>query len=162
MMLYEVHAQLQMLYDALFEAENEEVASKLQAEIDGLGLPYEEALVSYVSYYKNLCAELEKFESALKVMQAKKEVLKNRVAEVKVRLSAYAPKSKWKSSDGVHSIGWRESSGVEVIDENLVPIQYKREVYKLEVDKKLAKPDMENGATIPGLEYYKKNNIQIG
>lgn len=162
MMLYEVHAQLQMLYDALFEAESEEVALKLQAEIDELNIPYEEQLVSKVGYYKNLCAELEKFEAALKVMSLKKDVLKDRIARSKTQLEAYAPKGKWKSSDGVHKIGWRESSGVEVEDESLVPIQYKREVYKLEVDKKLAKPDMENGATIPGLSYYKKNNIQIG
>lgn len=161
MRLYDYAKGLEQVYDDLAEAESPEAQEVIFAALQKIELGFNEKLYSCCSYLKNLEAELEATANAVKVMQAKKKAIENRYEVFKKYLSDNAPKGKWKSEDGMHSIGWRESTGVETINEEDVPIQYKREVYSLEVDKKLAKQDLEAGAIIPGLELVKKNNIQV-
>lgn len=161
MRLYDYAKGLEQIYEDLADAESPEAQDVIFAALQKVELGFNEKLYSCCSYLKNLDAELEATANAVKTMQAKKKALENRYETFKKYLADNAPKGKWKSEDGMHSIGWRESTSVEILDESLVPIQYKREVYKMEVDKPTAKPDLENGATIPGLELVKKNNIQV-
>jgi hypothetical protein len=62
---------------------------------------------------------------------------------------------------GVHSIGWRKSESVKVIDDILIPTAYMRETITYEADKQKIKTALKAGEIIPGTTLEIKNNIQI-
>lgn len=129
----------------------EELQGELSDKMEGCGV-----------YLKGLKADVE----ALKSEEAS---LKKRrlIAERKVeRMADYIQdvltnRFGGKFETSKVKLSTRRSSKVEVLDESLVPNEFKTENITYTIDKAEAKKEMKNGNAIPGLALIETQNLQV-
>lgn len=131
----------------------------LAGELISLEEQRDEKAANCCAYVKNMEEELEAIERAITKLTAKKKAMASRIDNFLGYMSKYLNGVKW--TNGVHKIGWRESRAVKILDESLIPVQYKTEKVTYSPDKKAIMVSLEQGVAIPGCEIERRNNIQV-
>ncbi len=158
--LYEIQAALLPLIKRLEETECPLEYELLMGEIDKLEIDKTQKLNGCCAYVKQLRADIETI--ANEITRLKERMLKAQNAEAKFLdyLRMCLPlQENFKSA--LHTISWRKSEAVEIIDASQIPVQYMREKISYEPDKATAKQDIKCGATIPGFALVSRQNLQV-
>lgn len=112
-----------------------------------------------IAIYNGQAATLDE---EIKRLTAKKKVAENAVARMKDALKATMQVLQLdKINAGTFTISARKSKSLEVLDEALIPEEYKETVTTIKVDKNAIKDAIKNGAEIEGVELKENKSIQI-
>lgn len=112
-----------------------------------------------ITIYNGQAATLDE---EIKRLTAKKKVAENAVARMKDALKATMNVLQLdKINAGTFTISARKSKSLEVLDEALIPEEYKETVTTIKVDKNAIKDAIKNGAEIEGVELKENKSIQI-
>lgn len=139
--------------------ETGEDKESIQLRLDSLAMERDAKISNVVAYFHNLRAEQEACEAEAKRLRERAAVLDRRLEGFRWYIGAALRGEKW--TNGVHSVGYRKSESVEVVNEEAIPSVYMREKISYEPDKKQIKDDLKNGATIPGVSLVEKTSVQI-
>jgi hypothetical protein len=158
--LYELNDAWFSLQRELESTNDPELREALLLGIDNLEQSIDEKMEAYCIVIKNLQATQEAIDVEIERLRNKSRALVDSVEAVIWKLKCNLPEGeKWVK--GVHSIGWRKSESVKVIDDILIPTAYMRETITYEADKQKIKTALKAGEIIPGTTLEIKNNIQI-
>lgn len=112
-----------------------------------------------IAIYNGQAATLDE---EIKRLTAKKKVAENAVTRMKDSLKATMQVLKLdKINAGTFTISTRKSKSLEVLDEALIPEDYKETVTTIKVNKNAIKDAIKNGAEIEGVELKENKSIQI-
>jgi len=158
--LYELKGRKREIEIELQHTDDVDLRSALIDELDCLAENIDEKLNGYCVVYRNIEGEKLAIEKEIERL----EHLYNRLCSVNISLVERLSKllgvgNKWKNT--LHSISWRKSTAVKVIEEKVIPPAYMREVLYYEPDRKQILQDLKSGASIPGTELEERQNLVI-
>ena len=150
MSLYELTSDLKELQDIDFtEADAEQleavkVAIKEQIVNKGTGI---------IAVVRNLEADTEAIKTEIKRLQDLKKSKENRIENLKKYTKECLEEADIKKvSTALGNISIRKLPGsVEVLEEDSIPVEYKKEVITLTIDKKAILSDLKEGVVVPGV-----------
>lgn len=97
--------------------------------------------------------EVERLQKAIKVLKNQSMSIRNYLAE---NLEVGKP-----IDLGLHSIGWRKSEAVEILNEDDLPQKYLKEKITYTPNKTLIKQSIKEGKEVKGARLIERNNLQI-
>lgn len=159
MNLYEIQGQWLAALAAYDSAETQEQLDAAAAALQALDGQRDEKIEACCCYVKNLDSEAEALRAESKRLADRARQIEARSESVARYIGRTLAGEKWKR--GVHSISWRKSTGVKILDETEIPTAYMREKLSYEPDKKLILEVLKEGGTVPGAAIEEKENIQI-
>jgi hypothetical protein len=165
MNLYELTSNYKSIQEKLFNPETGEID---QFELENLNLAegdVKEKSIAVAKFIKNIEAERVAIDDALSQMKLREVRLYNKIDY----LTNYLKSNMEKSEINEISCPYFEIKikkcpvSVNVIDEELVPIEYKRKVIKetISIDKTKIKDAITGGAVIPGAELKQNTRLEI-
>lgn len=157
--LYEINGLYAGILNSASQAETPEEEQALLAQYMEVEKERDDKLTNCCAYYRNLEIEIDAYKQEIAHLKERKEKLEGKLERFENKLKDCLAGEIWEN--GTHSIKWRKSEHIEVVDEELVPAAYCRRKVTYEVDKVVAKKDIKSGATVPGLELKEEYNLQI-
>lgn len=158
--LYNISKIFEQAIAKLEAAESEADYYDAEVTLHAIEAAKDDKLEACCCYLKNLRAEEELISSEIDKLRAKQEAAAARVEKFEKYLAGcLGVDEKWKR--GVHSISFRKSEAVKIIDSETIPSAYLREILKYEADKTQIKTDLKMGAKIPGVELEIRHNLQV-
>lgn len=150
MSLYELTSNLKELQDIDFtevdaeQLEAVKVAIKEQIVNKGTGI---------IAVVRNLEADTEAIKTEIKRLQDLKKSKENRIENLKKYTKECLEEADIKKvSTALGNISIRKLPGsVEVLEEDSIPVEYKKEVITLTIDKKAILSDLKEGVVVPGV-----------
>ena len=150
MSLYELTSNLKELQDIDFtevdaeQLEAVKVAIKEQIVNKGTGI---------IAVVRNLEADTEAIKTEIKRLQDLKKSKENRIENLKKYTKECLEEADIKKvSTALGNISIRKLPGsVEVVEEDSIPKEYKKEVVTVTVDKKSILADLKEGVVVPGV-----------
>ena len=147
--LYELTSDLKELQEIDFtEADRDEVEAikeiiKEQIESKGTGI---------IVVVRNLEADIEVIKTEIKRLQDLKKLKENKIENLKKYTKECLEEADIKKlSTSLGNISIRKLPGsVEVLEEDSIPAEYKKEVVTVTVDKKSILADLKEGVVVPG------------
>jgi len=159
MKLIDFTGKYQELLELYNQTEDSEAEIALEAELDSVVDAIEVKAEACAWMMKQMESESEAFDKLAKHFAAKAKYRSNAASRLKDYIAYCLMGNTLKTKS--FSFGWRKSVSVEVLDEGLIPEQYKRIKTVIEPEKKLIKQDIEAGATIPGVCLKENMNLQV-
>lgn len=158
--LYELQDRVRELAEELEHTDDLQLRAALIDELDALHVAVDDKIEAYCCVIKNFEAQEEMFRSELKRLKTVADRLSAARESMLQRMTALIEAgTAW--SRGIHSLQWRKSRAVKVLDEKLIPTAYMREKLEYEPDKKQIMEDLKCGASIPGVTIEEKYNLTI-
>lgn len=157
--LYAINGLYAGILHSASQAETPEEEQQLLEQYMAIDQERNEKLANCCAYFRNLEIEIDAYKLEINRLKERKERLESKLARFESYLADCLAGEVWE--DGTHSIKWRKSEHIEVLDEDQVPAAYCRRKVTYEVDKVVAKKDIKSGATVPGLELREEYNLQI-
>ena len=150
MNLYELTSDLKELQEIDFtETDRDEVEAikeiiKEQIESKGTGI---------IVVVRNLEADIEVIKTEIKRLQDLKKLKENKIENLKKYTKECLEEADIKKlSTSLGNISIRKLPGsVEVLEEDSIPAEYKKEVVTVTVDKKSILADLKEGVVVPGV-----------
>ena len=159
MNLYEITVEQMNLNNLLEESYGEltpELEEALKINKENLVTKAE----AYAKAIKNYKAEQDALAEEIKKLQAKKKVCENAITRMKDALSdAMDTFDMPKVQAGVFKISLSKSESVNIIDEDSVPMEYKKATYT--VSKTDIKKAIEGGLVVEGVEIKENKSVTI-
>jgi hypothetical protein len=93
------------------------------------------------------------------MLSERMECKKNKAESLKHYLSDMLYGTKFESSR--NKISWRKSDEVYIIEENIIPSEYKETITETKISKSEIKKAIKSGIVVTGATLVQKNNIQI-
>lgn len=157
--LYEINTEIEALTDILIDEETGEINEEVLQKLEQLDIDLDEKLESYGVVIKNLTAEIDALTAEKKALTRRIEVRANRITRMSEIVNRIL-KGKKKRYDKVE-YSYRQSSSVNVVNEDLVPdelcnLKVSRNPMKTEIKKLLKK-----GHEVPGCVLEEKNNLLV-
>lgn len=148
--LYELTSDLKELQEIDFtETDRDEVEAikeiiKEQIESKGTGI---------IVVVRNLEADIEVIKTEIKRLQDLKKLKENKIENLKKYTKECLEEADIKKlSTSLGNISIRKLPGsVEVLEEDSIPAEYKKEVVTVTVDKKSILADLKEGVVVPGV-----------
>ena len=148
--LYELTSDLKELQEIDFtEVDRDEVEAikeiiKEQIESKGTGI---------IVVVRNLEADIEVIKTEIKRLQDLKKLKENKIENLKKYTKECLEEADIKKlSTSLGNISIRKLPGsVEVLEEDSIPAEYKKEVVTVTVDKKSILADLKEGVVVPGV-----------
>lgn len=166
--LYPLQQTYKAVELALIESDGE-ITPDIEKMLAEISDSVDHKLTAIASLTKNFNAQVEVFKQEEKRLKAQREAIENQLEKLEGIAKFLLPVGEsW--TNGVHSLKYKPSYAVEIVDESLVPDEFKRVIPETkEVDKKKATEkfkeqpmvDEVDDTTIPGLKYVKRNNLQV-
>lgn len=117
---------------------------------------------NYVKVIRQVEGDISVIDAEIKRLQAIKEGKGKVVNRMKEALSTAMTVFKVdKIETSLMKLSFRKSESVEILDENLIPEQYKISRVVINPDKILIKKLIKSGESVPGAEVVEKLNLQI-
>jgi len=110
-------------------------------------------------WYKQLNAEAAAIENEIEALSRRRKSKTGKAESLKRCLADALCGEKFESVR--NKISWRISDETAVINEALIPFDYKTETLEIKANKTAVKKAIKSGTVIPGAELIFKNNIQI-
>lgn len=141
--------------------------AETQAELDSIGLELtalegdkSEKLEACCSALWNLRAETYAIKAEIERLHRLKVIAENREQGLEQYIArCVGAGERWKGK--LHSISWRKSERVQILDREAVPGAYLREKLSYEPDLVAIKKDLECGADLPWAKIETRQNVQI-
>lgn len=158
--LYELTSDLKELQEIDFtEADRDEVEAikeiiKEQIESKGTGI---------IVVVRNLEADIEVIKTEIKRLQDLKKLKENKIENLKKYTKECLEEADIKKlSTSLGNISIRKLPGsVEVLEEDSIPAEYKKEVVTVTVDKKSILADLKEGVVVPGATLKIRTSLTI-
>lgn len=163
MNLYEISNEYQALLEQTYDPETGELFPQVMDKLEELSATMEDKAIAVASYIKNLEAEREAIEKAKKNMAERESRLDKRadyltqylqsnmercgITEIKSPLFAIRLKKCPVSTD--------------ILDETLIPNDYKKVKEVVSIDKLKLKEELQAGVIVPGAALKKNNRLEI-
>ena len=142
----------------------EESGGELTEELDAELTLNEKELAGKSLSYIEFIGNQESFEARIadeiKRLQALKKTTSNRIGWLKEKL-LQAVKIFGPYKAGLHKVGTRQSSAVEIFDADLITNDYKVRKITEAPDKAMIKDALKNGASVPGAVLVNKLHLKI-
>lgn len=133
-------------------------------ELDDLQDNIEQKAVNIAAYIKNIEAEYEQVVNARKEMQLREKKLREKsdwlTDYLKINLQQCHIQELRISPQFVIKIKECPCS-VNIIDEKLIPLEFKKKVFSWSYDKEFIKKTIKNGINVSGAELIKKTRLEI-
>ena len=157
--LFEITQEVIELASLLEEGEfTPELENKLAITRDELDAKAE----NYVKVIRSVEGDISAIDSEIKRLQGVKEAKVNVANRMKEALSTAMTAFKVdKIETALMKLFFRKSESVEILDDSLVPEQYKLSRVVVNPDKILIKKIIKSGEDVPGCEIVEKLNLQI-
>lgn len=157
MTLYEIDSKIFELFNT-----DDLVAEEASKALDKLVIERDTKIENVALYYKNLMAEAVALKAEEESFAKRKKSCENKAEYFKEYLkSALLAQGESKFVSTKASISFRKSEQVQVLDESVIPIDFKREKTTIEIDKAAIKDAIKQGEIIKGAELITNYNIQI-
>lgn len=153
---YEIVKELAVLFDDI-DILDGEVTDELYDRIQSIELAKDDKITQLVWVYGRLIDEHDAAVERIKALSDLKKKKADNLEFVKYILSQLTQGVKW--TNGVETVSYRKSTSVAILDEALVPDEYKRTT--VEVMKGNIAPILKAGGEVPGAVLDEKKNIQI-
>lgn len=158
--LYDLSQEFQKFTAIYEQAETPEEIDEAIGTLQSLDMAIGKKLAGCCGYMKMLDGFEDLLDKEIERMKKKREShIKKQEAFKKYLESILIPGEKW--TDGNHSISWRSSESVEILDESAIPEQYMKQTISIKPDKVDIKIHLKLGAIIPGAELRKNDNLTI-
>ncbi len=160
--LYDLTGQFLELQEMLGD-EGEPDAVCLQDTLEAIEGAIDKKAESIVYVMKNLSAPITAIDDEIRRLRAKKEVIQNGVNRLKdyIQTTMEAMELDKIETDLIRIRLQNSPPSCEVVDESLVPDEYKETEIVIHVNKVKAKSDMKLGAKIPGFELKQGRHLRI-
>ena len=110
-------------------------------------------------YIKNTIAEMTAIEEEIKNLKARNAVKSNKLARLENLLTYALDGQKFETART--SVSFRKSEAVQLIDEAMIPITFKKEKVTTSIDKTAIKKAIKAGNDIPGAVLEERLNVQV-
>lgn len=143
-----------------------EITPELETMLKELSGEKDDKLIALASLIKNTEGEASIYRQEEKRLEGIRRACERRLEKLTELVKLVLPEGESWSKDA-HSLTYRESKAVEVVDFDAVPEDYKRTKTSVEVDKAKAaaffKTSVEAamGDSIPGLDFVTRQNLQV-
>jgi len=127
--------------------------------ISRLVLDKEKKVDNLACWYKTLNAEATAIDFEIKALQARKKAKEGKIDDLKKYLTDVLDGAKFETAR--NRITWLPSDEVNVVDADLIPDAYKKEVVEVKINKVDIKKAIKAGIVVDGASLTYKNNIQI-
>jgi intein/homing endonuclease len=167
MRLFELSNAYQQILDriaALDPVQDETLIKGLHQELDALGDDAETKAVYYASDIKNMEAEIDQIDQAIRSMKDRKESLCNKVDNKKSYLRYHLEKMGLKEVKKSPYFVIRLKQGreiIDIVDESIVPDEYLRCKMIKAVDKIKCMDEIKVGVVIPGIATKRETVLEI-
>lgn len=159
MKLYEITGEIEAILERV-EARGGEILPDDVAALDALNLALEVKVENICHVLRDIEGDIFKIMKERNSLDNKKERLERQAANLKNYLgSCLGERTKLKA--GIYSVGWRESTSVDVVDPDSLPDPYWRTKTTREPDKTVIAQDLKSELNVPGARLVKKQNLQI-
>ena len=156
--IYEISQELQAFFDSLPDTgELDEEALARYAELHDMA---QDKLKSTAYAYLNLKAKSDGIANEIKRLQDLKKSNDSQMARVEKLLDFGMNLIKSEKQDfGSVQVGYRKSTGTIITDEDLVPDEFKKIKYTVDLVK--AKEVLKNGGEVAGIKLEERKNLFI-
>lgn len=156
--LYQMTAQAGELYELLQGEIIDEQTFKDTLEAIGT----EEKIEGYCQVIKNLQADLDMFKAEADRIADRMKPIKNNIDRMKESLLAFLKASgQDKVKAGTFAVSIGTSKATNILDEALIPNQYKTVETVIKIDKNAIKSDIDNGVKVAGAEIIINEGVRI-
>lgn len=158
--LYQINESMRVWLDLY----NSEIPDRERVEVEmklhEIEVARDVKISNCCGYLKNMLSDEDAIETEIKRLKEKKETISNRIEKFKEYIGlSMNDGEKW--SNGVHSIGWRASSRIEIEAESEIPAMFVDEKIVQTISNTRIKGAIEAGINVPGARLVKSNNIQV-
>lgn len=150
--IYEIDKQILQLIDEDGEINDIEAFEQLQLDRD---IKIENTAL----YIKNLIAEYTAIDEEIRNLKARLESKKKKVERLEMILLYACAGSKFETAKA--AISFRKSEAVQLVDEAMIPISFKKEKVTTSIDKTAIKKAIKAGNDIPGAIIEERLNVQV-
>ena len=158
--LYKLTSDLKELQEIDFcEAEAEQIEQikdiiKTQIETKGTGI---------IAVIRNEESDIDSIKAEIKRLQDLKKSKENRIENLKKYTKECLEEADLKKvSTSLGNMTVRKNpASVDVLDESLIPVEYKREVVEVKVDKKAIPADLKEGVVVEGATLKNSTSLMI-
>lgn len=156
--LYEMTVQANQLYELL---QNEEIDEQVFKDtLEAIGT--EEKIEGYCQVIKELQGDFEKFKAESDRLTARMKTTKNGIDRMKNSLLAFLKASgQDKVKAGTFAVSIGKSKQTNILDEALIPNEYKTVETVIKIDKNAIKSDINNGVKVAGAEIIINEGVSI-
>lgn len=158
--LYELTSDLRELQDIDFteaeESQIEQIKDIIKAQIDNKG-------TGIIAVIRNEESDIEGIKAEIKRLQDLKKSKENRIENLKKYTKECLEDANIKKvSTSLGNMTVRKNPpAVDVIDESLIPSEYKREIVEVKVDKKAILADLKEGVVVEGAALKTSTSLMI-
>ena len=161
MNLYELQ-QEQLELNALLEENGGELTPEIEERLMIHDCDVQQKMESYCKAIKCYENDIAAFKSEIERLKARKESAEKAIERMKDAMTnAMETFGLKKLEAGTFKIGTRKSQSVEILDEDAISSEYKREKITYSVDKVAIKNAIESGVEVEGAKLNENTNITI-
>lgn len=129
-------------------------------DLKQLHVDREQKIDNTVCYLKNTEAMIEAYKAEEKRLAECRKILENKADRIRNFLSYFLEIGK--KLETIHfKISWRKSTSVNIINEELIGEEFKKEKITVSLDKKAIGDKLKAGEIVAGAELEEKQNLQI-
>jgi outer membrane murein-binding lipoprotein Lpp len=161
--LYEISNEYQSLLEKTYDPETGEIFPQVLDKLDEISAKIEDKAIAVASYIKNLDAEREAIEKAKKNMAEREARLDKRADYLTQYLQSNMERcgiTEIKSPMFVIKLKKCPFS-TDIIDENIIPDDYKKTKEVVTIDRLKLKEELQAGVIVPGAALKQNNRLEI-
>lgn len=158
--LYEIRADIENLTREMVDPETGEIDEEKMAELEQLELDHEQKIENILLLAKNCVSDARQHEEESKVQKEKADRLKRKAARLLEYVSGDLDGKDFTTPKV--EVAWRKSKSVEILNEDLIPDEYKQYETTCKVSKTLIKKAIDKEEKeVPGARLLIKNNMRV-
>ena len=148
------------LYYEILDCIDDETGEVINFDkLNQLSIDRQTKIDNIACWYKQLNAEIMAIDNEIQALSTRRDSKKNKADNLKHYLSDILYGAKFESAR--NKITWRKSDEVCILDETVIPAEYKKEVTEVKISKADIKKAIKDGIVVNGADLIYKNNIQI-
>lgn len=159
--LYEIANEYQAVLVNLYDDETGEINEEAEKQLNEVGEAIEKKAIAVASFIKNMEAERKAIDDAKKAMAEREARLERKEQYMRAYLQSNMERT------GKSEIGCpyfviklkKNPVSTDILDEALIPDEYKKAKTVITIDKIKIKSDIQNGVVVPGAAL--KQNLKL-
>lgn len=159
MKLYEILSEIETLSDKLIDPETGEIDDEIWDRLDELQIDYKTKIEHILCKAKALRADVKALKDEAEVLVSRAEKKLKTAESLEMWASEVLDGDDFETTRV--AVKWRKSKRVEILDEDLIPPEFKVFETKAKVVKKAIRDAIECGSEIPGAVLEERNNMVV-
>lgn len=151
--LYQITNGLQILQEKDFEEMTDEEKNKLQEELEGLLIKKSGSVIQFIRNLESNIKAIKEEEARLKEARQYLEKKQSRIEDYVLNCMDKIEAKEIITGSGILKVRSNPLS-VEIVNEDVIPNKYKRQVFETKIDKNAIKEDFKaTGEMLDGIKY---------